>query len=952
MAAPRATPVPAGEGQSRAGSAAHLTCPMGQATLQPKRDPPRPRSAPLGAAPPEMSLTSLIVERGIASSREVEEALARQILYGGDFITNLFEVAAVEEAAVVSALADTLGLPPAPPGELPRVPAAAARLLTAEVVAERALAPIELGDALVVAVAEPIPLEVEQELTFALALPIDQRVAPRFRIQQALARDYGVPLDDRTARLLGALGQRGRLGAITSPPPPPYRALPRPPSVIPAPLLGNQPGERLGERTLVKGGEALPLQRPRRWRDLLTEELAREELESATDRDEILDALFEFSRQSFDYTALFMVHGAVAKGRDGAGDGAAREKVARMSVPLETRSMLAAGWAARRLVRAVPSSAGVDAVLVSDLGRPGGTEWAVVPVVLRGRVVALLFGDGGASGMDEIGVHQIERLAESASGAFERVIVRRKLQAGDIPEERPVAVSRPPRVADPRAASRREPVDRPAVEELATPIHDLSIGAVRSRREGPVAAPPERAPSAAPAAPAVSAAPASAAAAPARRSTAGPPRRRTSSTWQRAQAPVLEFGRPSVPSVTTEAASIGRLGVPPLPVEAASCELAGAEDGAIEVTATDLDATPLAAPVVYADPDATPVAPAVEPVLELAQRKGAPPAVRSSRRMPASEQQVSVPAHKPPSPWRDHARVLPSVIVDDAEYGALVERVLAEPDDEAEASLLRAGASAMPALMARFPGPTTIDQARLQTSELPRVAECGPILRLVASQRRTALGAVLERLEDEDAAVRFWATYLLTELVYPEAIDPVIERVFDEDEQVRRAARTALRALADSDPEPVIERLAVLATAESPYRRGAIEALAATRAALAVSALLPLLDDPSAEIADAARGALVTLSRQDFGADDERWRAWWASRREQHRVEWLIDALMAEDRELRAEASEELMSVSKEHFGYYDDLPKRERQRAQARYRKWWEEAGRLRFSRASTRRA
>ena len=39
-----------------------------------------------------MSLSSLIVQREIATIREVEEALARQVLYGGDLVTNLFEV--------------------------------------------------------------------------------------------------------------------------------------------------------------------------------------------------------------------------------------------------------------------------------------------------------------------------------------------------------------------------------------------------------------------------------------------------------------------------------------------------------------------------------------------------------------------------------------------------------------------------------------------------------------------------------------------------------------------------------------------------------------------------------------------------------------------------------------------------------------------------------------------
>jgi len=31
-------------------------------------------------------------------------------------------------------------------------------------------------------------------------------------------------------------------------------------------------------------------------------------------------------------------------------------------------------------------------------------------------------------------------------------------------------------------------------------------------------------------------------------------------------------------------------------------------------------------------------------------------------------------------------------------------------------------------------------------------------------------------------------------------------------------------------------------------------------------------------------------------------------------------------------------------FGYYDDLPKKERAKAQERYREWWESKGKARF--------
>ena len=51
------------------------------------------------------TLSSLIVQRQIASMREVEEAIARQVLHGGDLLTNLLEMVPDLEAPLAHALA-------------------------------------------------------------------------------------------------------------------------------------------------------------------------------------------------------------------------------------------------------------------------------------------------------------------------------------------------------------------------------------------------------------------------------------------------------------------------------------------------------------------------------------------------------------------------------------------------------------------------------------------------------------------------------------------------------------------------------------------------------------------------------------------------------------------------------------------------------------------------------
>jgi hypothetical protein len=316
--------------------------------------------------------------------------------------------------------------------------------------------------------------------------------------------------------------------------------------------------------------------------------------------------------------------------------------------------------------------------------------------------------------------------------------------------------------------------------------------------------------------------------------------------------------------------------------------------------------------------------------------------------------QVVVPAHKPPVSVRGTPAALPSVIVDvRREFSTLVDRFIADPKDEhVEAELLRQGQHAMPAIMARFPGPLTVEKAEMDELSPPRVTECGPILRLIAGQRRVALPFVLAQIDERDAGRRFWSTFLLSELAYPEAIPAIVSRLFDEDDGTRRVARLAARAVAEVAPEPLVELLdRIVADPEAgrEQRVATLETLGDMRDPIVVPALIGALGDESEEVSQAARRALMTVTRQDFGAESRKWLAWWGTNSARHRIEWLIDALTHDLPAIRRVAGQELKALTKEYFGYYDDLPKKERERAQQRYREWWRTEGRPRFRRRSS---
>jgi hypothetical protein len=1089
-----------------------------------------------------MSLSSLIVQREVATIRQVEEALARQVLYGGDLVTNVLEVVQVPEAALMPLVAEMYRLPQAPVGPLPPSSPEARALVPQDIAVRRSLFPLELtnhktpgGPVLTIAVVEPLEADALEELAFALGVRVEQRVASLVRIREALSAAYGAPLDRRMTRLLGRLagvemGGSGSLppllhtgpsvstlpvsipdaplvprkvtpkpGSIDAmrldarrthagfpaPAPPSEDATERTPDVaavpeetpsviirasvilgppVPEPLAGTEPTRSPTPSgappptspsfppasSTARRSSAPPATHPsslvhlvklanastpagRRRRGPITLERAKVELEQASERNALLDLFFDFSLQFFEYTALFIVHGDLAEGRDAYGPGATRHKVVGIGVPLDLPSALSAARDRSAPIIARPTKEGLDAVLVHDLDRTLDWPILIVPVVVRGRTVALLYGDNGESGVDGTGSGEVTAFALRVGQAFERVIVRRKLGGFSGEKATPAARVDPRRVGT--KASQPPRVVRTAEERAATLSKALGPGGLV--RPSSIPPPPTTEPDAKPPVPAsgepmrmaASVEPPSTASArdespvaPAVAldrvdSPGAPPAQARDEPSEGTREPVdgvaehddvvlplsnrrtIRDAIPRFPespeddalrvadefSETPPPPQVARvrdLSQPPIPREdppALSLDLTPApllrplERAAIEVPRTESKAPPtLVNPTPPDAVDVTAYAHTDEHELlreidaltpdsdrshqpdenapsSLPSEGGGPPQSSTGKAPPS--QAVAVAAHRPPSARGKSPDSLPSVIVDvDLVFSALVDRLAKDPTDEhAEAELLRQGQYAMPAIMVKFPGPILLSLAEIEDKKA-RVGECGPILRLIAGQRRVALPFVLNEVDSPNGDRRFWATFLLTELGYPEAAPAIVARLFDDEERTRKVARLAARVVAESARETLVEELDRVVRdprATVQERIATMDTLGELRDAAVVPVLLGSLGDDNEEVAVAARRALSVVARQDFGRDTRRWLAWWSGASSRHRIEWLIDALTHEQPATRKAAAQELKALTREYFGYYEDLPKRERERAQQRYRDWWRSEGRSRFRRA-----
>ncbi len=1000
------------------------------------------------------TLSSNIVKREVASVADVEEALAHQAQYGGDLPTNLLELASVDEGALTLAIAESVGLPPAPTGELPRASDSVRRMVPRDVVQRYCLYPLEERDGhFVVAVPEPLPPELQGDLEFSLGVPLQQQAATLVRVRQAIARDYEVQLDERVARVLARLGgapsaQPNSLAASpalaeTQPPLTSESEAPASQSLEPGSVSAPAPAKQKAAEAELKAAAQSPSgakqrvrnidlrslahaeRRVRRRRGPYTVAMAEADLLDAETRDEVVAAFFAFCSQYFEYSALFAVHGDLAEGRDAHGSGAARGRVLGIGVPLDLPSTLAQVVANEPYRLARLSASGLDAALAKDLERRPGRAVLLLPVRVRKRAVLVFYGDDGDSDVTLDAIGNVLSFAPLVSVALERLILRRK---GSPPREdllprpdlsrlhRPdtsrlgerasalasfvsaSAQSRPPPAGEAHGSRSAPPLARPVISIGPRPAHPSETPAAQVHSEAPAARRPSFVPSALPSRSRTpipsSFAPGAPPHTPVEHSTellsaargevehfddpepdtkpgVGTPPPRLLAKLKRGRTPVhlppppgagstrppavdsalraevfhaLDDAPTPIPQPSPAPAPEPPPPPPPPPLPEPAAEISAAPDDesslpeldASEVTETTSDESPELEVTTSAEEDEFKTAIEAEaPLEEPAQAPRSRSVAHSARPLPA------------PGSARDLR--LPAVIVDLAQdTEELVSRLVAG-DQSAAVRLVQIGAAAVPALVGAFPGPITSELRRGPGDGPPRASECGPILRVLAQIGPKAAGVLVARSNDKDPNVRAWATRLLGEMPCTDAARAVARRFIDDDAEVRRAALAAGRMLSShahsaSVLSNTLCEMLLDSTRRDRLQHMVIEAIADLRDARAVPTLATLLAAGSPEIQRSAHWALMVITRTDYGEDSVAWEEWWSLNSERHRIEWLIDALMHESAEIRRAAGDELKSLTKEYFGYYDDLPPRERERAQKRYRDWWDSKGRARF--------
>ena len=284
------------------------------------------------------------------------------------------------------------------------------------------------------------------------------------------------------------------------------------------------------------------------------------------------------------------------------------------------------------------------------------------------------------------------------------------------------------------------------------------------------------------------------------------------------------------------------------------------------------------------------------------------------------------------------------------EADRLVERLAAStPGEETPLvnALLRLGMAGVDALVRRFPGPSWAPRGQLHKRAVAG-RDLGPLPRALWAFEDEMIPAVAELLEAQHADARLYAAVLAGDRVHPDLLWPLYRRLFDPEGTVRLLVAETLPLYRNAQGfEDVLKSLRKRASDERESlqnRLAALEAVASLRDVGSIDVLADLAAHSDRQYSLPAQRALVAITGQDFGDATRKWKAWHGKNAGQNRAQWLIESLMHSEERVRAIAGNELQRLTQVYYGFTASAPKRDRERAQDRYRAWWEQEGKSQF--------
>jgi hypothetical protein len=286
------------------------------------------------------------------------------VLFGGRLGTNLYELGFITEERLREALARAHGVPAA---DVSEVQSEALTALPGKLAARHKIFPCRVrGKTMFLGMVDPADHSAVAQVGYSLGYIVRPMVVPEFRMIQLLRDHYGVD-------------ERWRFTDTHRP-------------------AASAPREPLDVAT------------------------AAARIDAAATREDVVLAVLSLCQGFFKRVIFFIVREPWVLGWSGAGEGMDRTLAASLRIPLDAPSVFQTVTRAKTLFIGRMGPEEESQRFLKLLGKRPGTNAALFPVAVRGRVVNLIYGDNGAAGNVKADLGELLVLIQKVPRAYLRII--------------------------------------------------------------------------------------------------------------------------------------------------------------------------------------------------------------------------------------------------------------------------------------------------------------------------------------------------------------------------------------------------------------------------------------------------------------------------------------------------------------------------------------------------
>ena len=400
-----------------------------------------------------ITLLDMLLNAKMVTPAQIDDALQNRVFFGGKIGTSLVELGFLREEDLARFLGRKLMVPYIAPEQLLHIPAKTIALIPQEMALKYRVIPLELKQKrLSLVMSDPADLAAVDEISFITGFVIKPMIAPEFRLLQALSLYYGLHISTRFQRIIDRLHTEEVAASWIEPRTEAVPPAEDPPAAVVAEraaVTADVDFEEIEEVEEIDAAEEEVL-RPvdaaaagltpsadtepgeNAWAEKVQHyaigEISRR-LAYVEDREEIAAAVLESLSSEFGRAALFIVRGDNASGWRAFQGGVEIADFEKVHIPFARPSVLKTVTEGKSFYLGPLTVNPLNQRLLAALGGKAPTSALVMPVVVFGRVVDVLYLEGGEGDLAD-NLPKVQRLLNKAALAFEILICRDKILLG------------------------------------------------------------------------------------------------------------------------------------------------------------------------------------------------------------------------------------------------------------------------------------------------------------------------------------------------------------------------------------------------------------------------------------------------------------------------------------------------------------------------------------------